>query len=66
MYEIAGDFTNKYFNYADPTLCRQEHVTDQQDDAFHGKRDTYNCTIDADISNKSRTLLIGHSYFYQS
>ena len=29
-------------------------------EAFHGKRDTYNCSIDAYISNKSRTLLIGH------
>jgi hypothetical protein len=34
-------------------------------EAFHGKRDTYNCSIDAYISNKSRTLLIGHSYFCQ-
>ena len=30
-------------------------------EAFHGKRDTYNCSIDTYISNKSRTLLIGHS-----
>ncbi len=35
-------------------------------EAFHGKRDTSNCSSDAYISNKSRTLLIGHLYFYQS
>ena len=35
-------------------------------EAFHGKRDTYNCSTDASISNKSRTILIGHLYFYQS
>ena len=33
-------------------------------EAFHGKRDTYNCSIDAYISNKTRTLLIGHVYFF--
>ncbi len=24
MYELAGDFTNKYFNYADPTILSHE------------------------------------------
>ena len=24
MYEMAGDFTNKYFDYADPTIWSQK------------------------------------------
>ncbi len=33
MYEIAGDFINKYCNYADPKMSASI-------EAFHGKRDT--------------------------
>jgi hypothetical protein len=24
IYEMVGDFTNKYFNYADPTTCQTD------------------------------------------
>ncbi len=34
-------------------------------EAFHDKRDTYNCSIDYYIANKSRTFIIGHMSSYE-
>jgi hypothetical protein len=28
MYELAGDFTNKYVNYADPNQTQYNYTTD--------------------------------------
>ena len=33
-------------------------------ESFHDKRDTYNCSIDYYIANKSHAFLIGHLYSY--
>jgi hypothetical protein len=40
MYEMTGDFINKYFKHADPTICRIGEVSKKKD-RFVGYRSLF-------------------------
>ena len=50
-----------YFSYS-----HRWNIKNGLTDCGEPQCDTYNCSIDTYISNQSRTLLLGHSYFCQS